>query len=190
MQGFFFCLTEKEIHIGIDRHFFAWLGTIQYIGMHASVDITGKRRHTSLGAGATECSNGAHEDDESHKSSHSNADDHRHWERFCREQQRDVSFYDNILQTFQMYIKLNIGDITEKHTTAYSQNLEATFFFQAWTHKHIRTNSPHTSLFSASATIRNYGKIRYILSPSKWLTFYQCGQTLSYCPILPDYSTV
>lgn len=69
------------------------LGAIQYFGMHASVDVTGKRRRTSLGAGATERSDGAHEDNEGHESSHSNADDHRHWERLCGEQQRDVSLY-------------------------------------------------------------------------------------------------
>lgn len=58
---------------------------MQYFGMHATV-ATLERRPTSLGAGATECSNGAHEDNEGHESSHSNADDHRHWERFCIQQ--------------------------------------------------------------------------------------------------------
>ncbi|TNN83833.1 hypothetical protein EYF80_006009 [Liparis tanakae] len=44
----------------------------------------GRGIRTSLGAGATERSNGAHEDYEGHERSHRNADDHRHWERFCR----------------------------------------------------------------------------------------------------------
>lgn len=55
--------------------------------------------HTSLGAGAAEGSDGAQEDDEGHKSSHSNADDHCHWERLCREQQKEASCDRYILHT-------------------------------------------------------------------------------------------
>lgn len=54
---------------------------------------------TSLGAGAAEGSNGAQEDNEGHKSSHSNADDHRHWERLCREQQKEASCDHSVLHT-------------------------------------------------------------------------------------------
>lgn len=79
------------------------LGAIQYFDMHASVDVTGKRKHTSLGAGATERSDGAHKDNEGHKSSYSNSDDHRHWERLCKEQHREMSFYNYTLRTSQMY---------------------------------------------------------------------------------------
>lgn len=143
MQGFFWMKTRSTLE-KIDI-FFAWLGTMQYTSMHVSVDITGKKRHTSLGAGATECSDGAHEDDESHKSSHSNADDHSHWERFCREQQRDVSFYNNILSISQMNIKFNIEDITGNHTTAHWHISKPTFF-QAWTHKHMYKLSSHLPL--------------------------------------------
>lgn len=82
-------------------------------GMHASVHVAGRKRHTSLGTGAAEGSNGAHEDNEGHKRSHSNANDHRHWERFCREQQRDMSFYNNEIRTLQIYIKFNRRWMTE-----------------------------------------------------------------------------
>lgn len=76
------------------------LGTIQY--WHATLQITGKKTCTSLRTGATEGSNSAHEDNEGHKSSHSNTNDHRHWERFCRGKKRDLSFYNH--KTLHMYI--------------------------------------------------------------------------------------
>lgn len=72
--------------------FLVCFGVIQYFDMHALVDVTVKRRRTSLGTGATESSNGAHEHNEGHKSSNSNADDHRHRERLCRKQQGQVSY--------------------------------------------------------------------------------------------------
>lgn len=43
-------------------------------------------RHTSLSTGAAERPDGSYEDDEGNKSSHSDADDHRHWQRLCKEQ--------------------------------------------------------------------------------------------------------
>lgn len=49
----------------------------------------GERIRTSLGACATERSDGAHDDNEGHKGSHGDANDHRNRERFCRERQRD-----------------------------------------------------------------------------------------------------
>lgn len=42
--------------------------------------------HTSLRTGATERPDGSYEDDEGNKSSHSDADDHRHRQWLCREQ--------------------------------------------------------------------------------------------------------
>lgn len=96
-------------------------------------------RRTSLGAGATERPDGAHEDNEGHESSHSNADDHRHWERLCREQQREVSYDHYILQTSRMHMK-------REYTTAHSHDTdslhEATFLCQ----KHTYTSFPHLSL--------------------------------------------
>lgn len=41
---------------------------------------------TSLRTGAAERPNGSNKDDEGNKSSHSDADDHRHRQRLCREQ--------------------------------------------------------------------------------------------------------
>lgn len=87
-----FVLNKNNIYNWVDGHVLACLGATQYFGMHASVDVRAKMTRTSLGAGATKRSDGAHEDDKGHKSSHSNADDHRHWERLCREQQKDKSF--------------------------------------------------------------------------------------------------
>lgn len=101
---------------------------IQFFDMHASVSVTGKRRHTSLGAGATECSDGAHEDNQGHKSSNSNADDHCHWERFCREQQREMFFYSYITTKLSNVhsLQYQVHD-REYKKKAHSHNAEANF---------------------------------------------------------------
>lgn len=102
-----FPLVLNENNICIDGHFSCVLGSDAVL-RHACFSGCNREirdRRTSLGAGATERSDGAHEDNEGHESSHSNADDHRHWERLCREQQREVSYDHYILQTSRMYMK-------------------------------------------------------------------------------------
>ena len=83
---------------------FVCLGAIQYFDMHASVEVPWAGRRTSLGAGAAERPDGAHEDDDGHEGSHGDADDHRHRERFCgeREQQRGTSSHNLTAHTFQL----------------------------------------------------------------------------------------
>lgn len=115
---------------------------MQCFSMHAS-EATLERRRTSLGAGAAECSDGAHEDNDGHESSHGNADDHRHWERFCIEQQQqktNMFFYNDLTTTvymhFSVFNEFNVWHVTGEDTTTYSYNVKATFLFQTHTHSH------------------------------------------------------
>lgn len=115
---------------------------MQCFSMHAS-EATLERRRTSLGAGAAERSDGAHEDNDGHESSHGNADDHRHWERFCIEQQQqktNMFFYNDLTTTFDMHFSVfsefNVWHVTGEDTTTYSYNVKATFLFQTHTHSH------------------------------------------------------
>lgn len=117
----------------------AW-GAIQFFDMHASVEVTWARRHTSLGAGAAERPDGAHEDNDGHESSHGDADDHRHRERFCGEQQREMSFHNLMVQTFQL-----CGAHGGTYTTAHTAVMKRQPF--SFRHTHAPTFLTCPSLF-------------------------------------------
>lgn len=117
----------------------AW-GAIQFFDMHASVEVTWARRHTSLGAGAAERPDGAHEDNDGHESSHGDADDHRHRERFCGEQQREMSFHNLMVQTFQL-----CGAHGGTYTTAHTAVMKRQPF--SFRHTHAPTLLTCPSLF-------------------------------------------
>lgn len=120
---------------------------LQCFSMHAS-EATLERRRTSLGAGAAERSDGAHEDNDGHESSHGNADDHRHWERFCIEQQQhktNMFFYNDLTTTVYMHFSV-FNEFNVWHVTV-EDNI------QLERKSHLSFSNTHTSTLSSPPVV-------------------------------------